>query len=907
MRITSIDIIGYGKWSDAHFDQIADFQVFFGENEAGKSTIMAFIHSILFGFPTKQQSIPRMEPKNGGPYGGRLTLENTKCGKVIIERLKGKATGDVRIHLEDGQIVGEDKLVDIIGEIDRTTFEAIFSFDIHGLQNIHQWKKKEFERYLLATGTTGSDALLKTAEVLQKKLDTLFKPSGRNPAINQQLKKVKESQQAFQEAKKQNSRYELLLTEKEQELERQIELQKEKTKIRVELDTLKILLDLWPLYKEWKTLEDKSSGLMKVDFPADGIIRLEHLQLREKEWQNQLIQLEERQKNLIKQKSFDQQAFFSSNEVEVAYLIESFGAYSERELQQNSLKQEIDYHQTNTKPTKTKWTSTLEERTHKLKEQEKKNKQIQHDINLKLSLMSESEQKLQTKVDHIEATMWDNKTFQQEKDRIEKKQKSPTTALFVSLGMFIAALLIMLFSLSIWSVSFVFITVIISGYFLVLTQKNERPNNEAVLAFLEQKKIRQEWQQLLNEMDVIAAEVAGLEENKQNLNEAIYQHDMKLRQLYHDLGMNDEPRENWEFAILAYKEDAKKNQLITELKQKLYPLEDKQTAYQTRLEKLTIPAEYSQIEEKITFLRQGLLQYRNHLAENAKLSEKMEQVTMQLDLLKQDLLLVEKEKRDLLLQAGANTEEAFRIKAMQAKDEQKWRERLVLLEAQLEPEKRTELDKFESQTTIKEKEIQLEETLHKIEIEQERIHASLAAKNHEIAALEEGGTFSALMQNYYFEKSKLQQLVEKWTETKLAFEILQEAMQRLQEGKLPKTLALASDYFRDLTGGNYSKVYLYENRLQVESNQVVLFFPEELSQATKEQLYLAIRFALIDVIHKDFPLPIIIDDGFVHFDATRMSQMMQLLKKRKSQNQVIFFTCHRETRKYFSSEDIRML
>lgn len=202
MKITSIDIIGYGKWSDAHFEKIADFQVFFGENEAGKSTIMAFIHSILFGFPTKQQSIPRMEPKNGGPYGGRITLEDTRVGKVIIERLKGKATGDVRVHMEDGQIAGEEKLAEIIGEIDRTTFEAIFSFDIHGLQNIHQWKKKEFERYLLATGTTGSDMLLKTAEKLQKKLDNLFKPSGRNPAINQQLKKVKESEQAFQEAKK---------------------------------------------------------------------------------------------------------------------------------------------------------------------------------------------------------------------------------------------------------------------------------------------------------------------------------------------------------------------------------------------------------------------------------------------------------------------------------------------------------------------------------------------------------------------------------------------------------------------------------------------------------------------------------------------------------------------------------
>lgn len=73
-----------------------------------------------------------------------------------------------------------------------------------------------------------------------------------------------------------------------------------------------------------------------------------------------------------------------------------------------------------------------------------------------------------------------------------------------------------------------------------------------------------------------------------------------------------------------------------------------------------------------------------------------------------------------------------------------------------------------------------------------------------------------------------------------------------------------------------------------ESKNVVPFFPEELSQATKEQLYLAIRFALIDVIHKDFPLPIIIDDGFVHFDSARMGQMMQLLRKEKVKTKSFF-------------------
>ncbi|HAA3327074.1 TPA_asm: hypothetical protein GEJ83_09500 [Listeria monocytogenes] len=907
MRITSIDIIGYGKWSDAHFNNIANFQVFYGENEAGKSTIMAFIHSILFGFPTKQQSIPRMEPKNGGPYGGRLTLEDTPLGKVIIERLKGKATGDVRIYYGDGQTAGEEKLPEIIGEIDRNTYEAIFSFDIHGLQNIHQWKKKEFERYLLATGTTGSDALLKAAEALQKKLDSLYKPSGRNPLINQQLKKVKEAQQAFQNAKKQNAQYEELINEKEQAIVRQTELQNEKTTMRVELDALATLADLWPLYQEWKALSNKASETTEATFPPDGVIRLEHLHLREKEWQNQLIQLEERQKNLISNNNYEHSAFFAENEAEVTYLIETYAAFGEREIQLKNIKQEIKFQQVDTKQPLRIWSSELEQTMIHLKEKEQSHKEQQHDIQLKLKFTNDSEEKLQKKIDQIEAEMWDNKTFQQAKEKMQDSPKTSKTKTMVSLGIFAVAFVLMIVFQAIWSVALVFVSALIVGYAFITTGKSSPTNNEHILAFLEQKKIRQEWQQLLNEMDMVASQMAELRAAENKLSENIYQHTMELRHFFSDLGINSEPSSNWLYELSVYKKNSEKRQLAMELISKLEPLVEKQEAYRTRLENLKLPIDYTDTEEKITFLRQGLLYYRNHLTENAKLTEKLEQVTMQLDLVKQDLLLVKKEKADLLERANVSNEEDFRMAAMRVKEEQKWRERLVLIEAQLEPEKREALNQYENQATIKEKELQLEESLRQIELEQEQIHASLAAQNHAIDKLEEGGTFAVLMQEFYSEKSKLQQISTEWTETKLALQMLQNTMQQLQEGKLPKTLKLASEYFNHLTSGNYRKVYLHDNRLQVESKDSILFFPEELSQATKEQLYLAIRFALIDVIHKDFPLPIIIDDGFVHFDSSRMGQMMQLLQKRKSENQVIFFTCHQETRKYFSSEDIRVL
>lgn len=65
---------------------IKNFTEIFGENEAGKSTIQAFIHSILFGFPTKKSKEPRLEPRLGNQYGGKLVLILDDGLEIEVER-----------------------------------------------------------------------------------------------------------------------------------------------------------------------------------------------------------------------------------------------------------------------------------------------------------------------------------------------------------------------------------------------------------------------------------------------------------------------------------------------------------------------------------------------------------------------------------------------------------------------------------------------------------------------------------------------------------------------------------------------------------------------------------------------------------------------------------------------------
>ena len=107
MIIKSLEIYGYGQFVQRKINFNKGFTEIFGENEAGKSTVQAFIHSILFGFPTKKSKEPRLEPRLGNQYGGKLALIFDDGIEAEVERIKGSAQGDVKVYLADGTVRDE--------------------------------------------------------------------------------------------------------------------------------------------------------------------------------------------------------------------------------------------------------------------------------------------------------------------------------------------------------------------------------------------------------------------------------------------------------------------------------------------------------------------------------------------------------------------------------------------------------------------------------------------------------------------------------------------------------------------------------------------------------------------------------------------------------------------------------
>ena len=98
----------------------------------------------------------------------------------------------------------------------------------------------------------------------------------------------------------------------------------------------------------------------------------------------------------------------------------------------------------------------------------------------------------------------------------------------------------------------------------------------------------------------------------------------------------------------------------------------------------------------------------------------------------------------------------------------------------------------------------------------------------------------------------------------------------------------ASSFICEITGGKYKKLVTDEKlhvSLMTDEKRVEI---EQVSRGTVEQVYLALRMAVGELLCEE-EMPVILDDAFAYYDEERMLQTLRWLKEHKKQ--VIIFTC----------------
>lgn len=328
MKIIELNIYGYGQFNHINFTlNPHDFQVIYGKNEAGKSTIMSFIQSILFGFPAKIQNENRYEPKQVKTYGGALIVDTEQYGKVKIERLPGKAAGEVTLYFENGETGSREILDQMLSHFDKSMYKSIFSFDIHGIQQVSKVSADELGKFLLSSGLLGTDALLQTENQLLKKQELLYKPNGKKPEINTALSRLKTLHSDMLKAKEQIQPYAELMKEKEI-IERQLMAKAEsKSMLEAKSRRLAEIIDALPLWIEEESILAELTKTIQ-SFPADGLKRMDEIEAKEEPLLSEkrsLVRSLEDHQQAINQLSDNESIL--SHQAEIEHLRETNSAY----------------------------------------------------------------------------------------------------------------------------------------------------------------------------------------------------------------------------------------------------------------------------------------------------------------------------------------------------------------------------------------------------------------------------------------------------------------------------------------------------------------------------------------------------------------------------------------------------
>lgn len=343
MRIKELHVYGYGKLENERFNDLQQLYVFFGENEAGKSTIMSFIHSMLFGFPSKNHEEPRYEPKQQAKYGGRLVLITERYGEVMIERVKGKAAGDVTVTLESGEVRSEKTLHDILHGIDKSYFQSVFSFNLQGLQGVHTMNEGNVGKILLSAGLIGNDVLLEAENTLQKEMEQRFKPAGQKPSINLQLKKIKELDKQMKLAGDEQEAYKALIEQHKQYTEELAEVKMKSSENEEMQYRYQEFLRIKPIVDERNILDRKLDFLGEQTFIADGIQRLEQFLAAKVQIHSQVVSLTERKQAVLKEQAERKpNEYIQDHKEEIEAALESASFLEKMELEQSVLLQELD-------------------------------------------------------------------------------------------------------------------------------------------------------------------------------------------------------------------------------------------------------------------------------------------------------------------------------------------------------------------------------------------------------------------------------------------------------------------------------------------------------------------------------------------------------------------------------------
>ena len=277
MKLNELRVEGFGHFRDHVVGPLnSNVTVLHGPNEAGKSTLLAFIRTILFGFPSRGRD-DYYPPLAGGRHGGRITLVDDDGESYTLERFAGPRGGRPVLRTESGAPAGLERL---IGYATLNLFSNVFAFSLDEIQSEGLMSDSEVSGRLYSVGM-GASGLPEFSKSLGERRDSLFRPRGsaqKIPRLLSDLSNVDERLRVIQGNADEYRR----LTGRQEVIQHELrEANEDISRLNVRLSAVGNLLEGWDDWVVLGGLETQIRELPEIErFPESAIERLEAVEER---------------------------------------------------------------------------------------------------------------------------------------------------------------------------------------------------------------------------------------------------------------------------------------------------------------------------------------------------------------------------------------------------------------------------------------------------------------------------------------------------------------------------------------------------------------------------------------------------------------------------------------------------
>jgi len=251
VRIEAIRIDGYGIHSGLEIKDLPPgLTIVAGPNEAGKTTILDFIRGVLFDFPNRaKRTLPFHEPLRGGRHGGAVTLIDTLGRRWYLERHVGEK--EPRLTNEEGEVVSPAMLSVLLGGANDALFRNVFAVGLGDLASFSSLNSDEVRERVFSAGVLGAgrsaNQAIKQIEAQQTKLVKHRQAASVATDLQKQLSDLDDE---LREARRSADHYPALLAD-QREAEARLEAARgEAERLRARIAELTHLMTLEPIWRD---------------------------------------------------------------------------------------------------------------------------------------------------------------------------------------------------------------------------------------------------------------------------------------------------------------------------------------------------------------------------------------------------------------------------------------------------------------------------------------------------------------------------------------------------------------------------------------------------------------------------------------------------------------------------------